>query len=336
MTASRTWNGLSQFWTQPLAPAPLALYRIALGAVVLLSLLASLAPYLDRYLGPDGLCPPDGVDDWLQRNGRFSLLRGPINLPLPQSLITPERDQAWRQWGEDLGAIRLLFGLWLASLFCMTLGLFTRPATVIAWVLTVSFQQRLSWLLNGGDWLFRTGLFYLMLTPSGAAWSLDNLLFRRAARPVPAWPIRLMQIHLCLIYLATGLVKIHDDWFRGVAVYWVLNDVALARWAYCQLPLPMFLCQLASWGTILFELCFWLLIWFPRLRPWVLLAGVGLHCGIWLATEVGWFSPITMCWYALFLSPVAAERVLNVLSGRGLFRRFAPSVTAGPGSGHGP
>jgi hypothetical protein len=40
----------------------------------------------------------------------------------------------------------------------------------------------------------------------------------------------------------------------------------------------------------------------PALRPWALLAGIALHLGILVHTEVGWFSPATVAWYALFLS----------------------------------
>ena len=40
----------------------------------------------------------------------------------------------------------------------------------------------------------------------------------------------------------------------------------------------------------------------PALRPWALLAGLAFHLGILIHTEVGWFSPATAAWYALFLS----------------------------------
>src|SRR5581483_2165602 len=116
---------------------------------------------------------------------------------------------------------------------CLTLGLATRPATIVAWALAVTFHNRLPWVLNGGDALFRAGLFYLMLAPSGAAWSLDRWLFP-ARQPVlvPAWPVRLMQIQLALIYFATGVSKLPADWLSGEAVYWVMNDLAVARWPY--------------------------------------------------------------------------------------------------------
>src|SRR5947207_8676192 len=91
------------FWTKPLRPEPLALFRILLGAVIFVSLLSSLAPFLDRYLGPDGLCPADGVDDWLRRTHRFTLLRGPVGIPFAESLVTPDQARAWNRGGRTAG-----------------------------------------------------------------------------------------------------------------------------------------------------------------------------------------------------------------------------------------
>lgn len=314
---------LIDFWVKPIRPEPLALFRILLGTVMLLSNWWSWAP-LDRYIGPAGLAPVDGYDEWLEESGRFCLTRGPINLPFLNSLLTREQIEAWQTWGENLDNFRLLMNLWLVAIAFFTVGLFTRSATVVTWALAVTFHNRLNWFLNGGDALFRNALFYLIFSRAGAAWSLDNLVHRRENRAIPSWPVRLLQIQFCLIYLATGVVKLNEDWLRGTAVYWVLNDMALTRWSYCQIPLPVFLCQVASWGTILFEIGFSFLVMVQKIRPWLLLAGLTLHLGIWAATEIGWFSQITLCWYALFLSPALAERILSILTGRWFLRRSVP------------
>jgi hypothetical protein len=297
---------LVDFWARPVRAEPLALFRVLLGTVGFASVLVSLGPQLDLFLGPDGLYPSAGLADWCRSRGRFSLLLGPSGIPFLQDWLPGRWTTAWAAWGADYLNVRVLFGLWLTALACVALGLASRLAAAVAWLLTVSFHNRLWWLLNGGDFLLCTGLFYLMLAPAGAAMSLDRLLRRPgAARPlIPAWPVRLMQIQLCLLYLGTGLAKLESDWLRGEAAYWVLNDLSLSRWSYCLLPVPLFVCRLLSWGTVAFELGFPVFVLLPRLRPWVLAAGVALHAGIWLTTEVGWFSPVVLCWYALFLAPL--------------------------------
>ncbi len=316
------------FWTRPVRAEPLALFRIVFGATLLLSVLVSYAPYLGLYLGRDPLLPSGQVDDWMSVNaGRFCLLRGPKNLP-PFDQLPAEYADAWTHWCERPANEYLLFGFWAASLACVTLGLWTRPSTIVALLLTVSFHLRIVQTTNGGDSVARCGLFYLMLAPAGAVWSLDAWMkrrwrSRRGLPPdpspvlIPAWSVRLIQIQLCLMYFFTGLVKVVDDlptliqtgrpaadadWLTGHAVYWVLNDIELNRVPFAWLAPPMWLCQALSWGTLVFEIGFSFLVPSRRLRPWVLLGGVSFHLGIWATTEVGWFSQMTICWYAVFLT----------------------------------
>jgi hypothetical protein len=320
---------LWDFWARPVRAEPLALFRILLGAAGLLSVLGGLAPDLGLYLGRDGLCPPAGLDDWLREGGRFCLLRGPVGLPLLGDVLPAGAADAWRRWGDDPGNAALLLAVWAAALAGVTVGLFTRLSTFVAWALAVTFFWRLPWVINGGDDLFRTGLFYLLLAPSGAAWSLDRLRRRQvpAGPPtVPAWPVRLAQIQICAVYFFTGLVKLVEDgsvggdWISGEAVYWVLNDVSITRWPYAWLPVPLAVCRLLSWGTLVFEIGFPLFVLSRRLRPWLLAGGVAFHLGILAATEVGWFSPYALCWYALFVPGEALER---------LARRVAPGKSLG-------
>src|ERR1019366_626878 len=118
---------------------------------------------------------------------------------------------------------------------------------------------------------FRNGLYFLILAPSGATWSLDQFLRRRraVARGEPA----------------------SDE------------PVLIEPWS-----VPLFICRLLTWGTLAFELTFIVLVWFRPLRRWILLAGLGLHLGILMTMEIGWFSQVTMCWYALFVSGKTLSR----------------------------
>ncbi len=315
------WRLLYDFWTRPIRAEPLALFRILIGVVTLLSLLTSLGPRLPLDLGPDGLCPGRAMDGWQKRSGRFCLLRGPVNLPLLDEFLPAESAQEWRTWCDAPRNAAWLFGVLVAAVVCMTFGLGTRISTVVAWALFVSFNQRLPWVQNGGDSMMRCALFYLLFAPAGAVWSLDSVLRRRRDAPgaaipvlIAPWPVRLMQIQLALVYLFTGISKIPDgllgnDWVSGEAVYWVLNDMSLNRWPYYWLPAPMLVCRFLSWGTLAFELGFAFVMAMPPrsrfvsvMRSGMLLTGVALHLGILVHTEVGWFSPATLCWYALLLS----------------------------------
>jgi hypothetical protein len=316
------------FWRRPVRAEPLALFRIVFGVTYLAALLIGLAPELNRYLE---LCPPEALDGWLGATGRWSLFRAPAHFPerKPEEtpFLSPEFARAWNDWGGRRENVQAMFALLVLAVVGLTLGLCTRTCSVAAWLLTISFHHRILWTINGGDDMFREGLFYLavpgLLTailnigqgvprepaPAAAVWSLDRRWARRrgdasrAAGPVfiAPWSVRLIQIQLCMVYFFTGLAKLGADWIHGEALYWVMNDLALARWPYFRLPVPMWLCRLASWGTISWEIGFPLLVACRWFRRGTLLVGVLLHLGILASMEVGWFSQVTLCWYAVFL-----------------------------------
>src|SRR5262249_50821849 len=156
------------------------------------------------------------------------LLRGPIALPLlddwlPPELaraypwlnqwLSPEQAEAWARWGARPSSTYLLFGAFLASLLCLTVGFYTRLSALLSLLLANTFDHRLQEFMNGGDGLARNGLYFLVLAPAGAVWSVDRWLRRRtdpAGEPVliPPWSLRLMQIQVALMYLFSGLAKL--------------------------------------------------------------------------------------------------------------------------------
>jgi hypothetical protein len=330
------WQELRDFWCAPIRAEPLALFRILLGLTLLGSLATGIGPRLVRYCGPDALLPAGAGDDWLRRGGRLCLLRGPIGIPYLEEALPRAQAAAWAGWGARPGNVYLLFGVYVAAVVALTVGLGTRLSALVALLLASTFHNRVPEVMNGGDALFRNGLYFLVLAPAGAAWSVDAWLRRRRTPAGPVWiapwSVRLMQIQLCVMYLFTGLAKLGDvkrvdgwfvgDWVDGQAMYWVLNDFAICRWPYAALPVPLLLCRLLSWGTLLFELGFVFFVLFAPLRRWLLLAGVGLHLGILAVMEVGWFSQVTLCWYVLFLP---GDRVAGFFARLGRRLRRVPS-----------
>lgn len=320
------------FWRRPIRPEPLALFRILLGVTYLAALLIGLAPDLNRYLE---LCPPETLDKWLGTTGRWSLFRAPAYFPERSAEDGPVIPKAfaerWNVWGADRNNVYAAYAVLVAAVFGMTVGFFTRFCTFIALLLTISFHNRILWTINGGDDMFRVALFYLTIAPAGAVWSLDRRRWLRRAKDAQAalepvyiqpWSVRLIQIQLCAVYFFTGLAKVGQDWINGEALYWVMNDLALTRWPYFRLPVPMWMCRIASWSTLIWEIAFPFLVFLPwllprplaipalafmqrmleRVRALTLLAGVALHVGIFLSMEVGWFSQVTLCWYVVFLN----------------------------------
>ncbi len=125
-------RSLYDFWSRPVAAEPLALFRILIGLVLLLSLLTSLGPRLALDLGPDGLYPVRAAIDG-QRSGRSSLLLGPANLPLLEEHLPDDCATAWRDWCDVPEHANRLFAVLVAAVAFLTIGLFTRTATVVSW-----------------------------------------------------------------------------------------------------------------------------------------------------------------------------------------------------------
>ena len=156
---------------------------------------------------------------------------------------------------------------------------------------------------NAGDTIRGITLFYLMLCPSGAAWSVDRIIQRRrlgTTFPAYVWPwgLRLLFIQLVLIYFMNGLYKVTGtNWLAGDSLYYVLCDLTLTRFSFAQLPIPFVVTQVSTWLVLAWELSFPLLVLFRRTRWLALAIGVAFHLGIFATMELGGFVPYVLCLY---------------------------------------
>jgi hypothetical protein len=103
-----------------------------------------------------------------------------------------------------------------------------------------------------------------------------------------AW-IWLMQLQICVMYVFTGAVKADSDYLTGTALYWVFNDLEITRWSYAAVPVPLFVCKLMTWTTLIFEAGFLFLVWVGARPRWMVVAGYVAHvCAyLWLKASLG-------------------------------------------------
>jgi hypothetical protein len=273
-----------RWWTEPVPAERLAALRIGLAAVLLLDLLTTYLPGLHDFFGPGSLGGPE---------------------------VFPERASAglW-QWSllagvESPWVLDAAFGLWVLAAITLLLGLGSRPSALVAWLLSLSFDHLNPEIVNAGDSLRGIILFYLMLTPCGAAWSLDAWL-RGRRHPgsrgqgifIYPWALRLLFVQMVWIYFSNGLHKVAGiDWLVGTSLYYVLADLTLARWSYAAWPIPFFLTRLLSWAVLAWELLFPLLVLQRTARRLALGFGVAFHLGIWVSMELGGFPLYMLCLY---------------------------------------
>ena len=201
MNPVRTWN---RFWFGPISARPLGVYRIVFGLFVLAHL-AFISVDLDYWYTDAGLLQGDEA----------RLAAGPLRFsPL--------------QWVQDPFSVRCVVGGLAAVAVAFMLGWRTRIMGVLLYLGLLSLYHRNVSTNCGPDMLMMITSFYMMLSPCGAAYSLDA---RREARRrgtlaeplIIPWAQRLLQIQLCLIYFLTAAFKCNGStWLGGTAVHYIL------------------------------------------------------------------------------------------------------------------
>lgn len=257
----RRWNG---FFHGPVSPRVCAVLRIGFGLLIFINFLV-FYPEVDRWFGPNGLLP-------------FEASR---------TIVDPDTVTIFQWFPESAAFVRACLILLLVQSLCLAAGFFGRFNAACVFVLMTSFHHRNMALIDAEDNLMRIACFLLIFMPLDDAFSLRNLIARIRRHPrqlehFPAWPLRLMQIEMSLIYLSTALLKLRgEDWRSGSALYYAVQIDLFKRF-----PMPAFLIEnpalssLATWGIMALELALPVGLWIRRTRPFAIAAGILMHLTI--------------------------------------------------------
>lgn len=273
--------GRSSWWTEPVPAERLAAFRIGVAAVLLFDIVLTYWPHVHDFFGRDSLGAP-----WVFASKRH----------------LPEWHWSVLESVEDPRVISAALAVWAGAAALLLVGLWSRASAAVAWALSLSFYNLNYFINNAGDTIKIIGLFYLMLSPCGATWSLDRWLRRRSGASGPVfiypWPLRLLFVQMVVIYFFNGLHKIvGPQWIAGTTLHYVLADLTQARWSYAELPMPDWLARLLTWMVLIWELAFPVLVLRPWTRTAALLMGVGFHVGIGVTLELAGFPWYMLCLY---------------------------------------
>ncbi|MDI3292148.1 HTTM domain-containing protein [Polyangium sp. 15x6] len=285
-------RALDVFLFAPATARPLAALRIGLASVLLVQAAVVQAEFLD----------------WFSRDGLFQadLARafGPFFGPRTGDLL------AWLSplgIGEATG-LRAIGAAYVVALVMLGLGLFTRAAAALAWFLHWTLMNSAAPLMYGVDSYAHIFLFYAIWVPVGRAASLDALISGASRAPTAGARIglRIMQIHLCISYFASGVEKAtYIDWWNGELIFRALSLPDYRRFDMSWLAHYPAISQLACWATLAIEIGYCVFIWPRRTRRLWLPAILSLHLGIAVFLGLHFFGAI-MCVlnFALFgISP---------------------------------
>ena len=294
-------------WFGEIDLAPVALFRIVYG-VLFFNWIWQLWPDIPAFFTDEGILPRGTA--LALASDRFSILMA--------------FGQTWQ--------VAIFWALSLVVGLMVIVGYRTTLACVLAFIATISFEERNTLILDGSDLVYRVLPLWLAFASSGARYSLDAALRRSRGEEVTgrgwAFPVRILQLQVAWIYLATGLEKmLGTKWPGGTATYWALQLKHTFGRAHADfLVRNDAVVHAMTWGTLATELGFAPAVFLPVLQPYLrfaaLAAAFGMHMGIFLFMNVGNFPIIMLAALILFLPPQWIHRF--VAEGRRLFGRERP------------
>jgi hypothetical protein len=289
------WN---RFWFSSTDAAPLALIRIAIGLLLLYSH-AVWALNSGSFFGADA---------WLNNSA--------------VSAIQPEGYAASALWWVDNSPslMALVHGVALLNAVLLTVGLWSRVAAPVAFLLTASFANRNPAALYGFDQVLGFVTLYLCVNPGHSWLSVDAWRqFKIRRESLESLSVsaniatRLIQLHLCLIYLVAGLAKLKGAaWWSGVAFWGAIGNLEYQTLDMTWLVDWPMVVSLLTVSALAWEISYAALIWNRWARPLVLAFGVLVHAGIAVCFGMMTFGLSMIVANVAFVSP----RVIRSLAKR--------------------
>jgi hypothetical protein len=282
------WN---RFWFAPADAFPLAVLRVLTGLMTIY-VLATLTPDLVRFFGPGGLVPVDVVRA--------------LRAPSPDAPAMPSTAVSLLEMVISPAELYAVHALALAVAVLFTIGFYSRVTAILTLIVVLSYIHRGPMLTTQMEHVLSMLLLYVSWSPCGEFLSIDA--WRRRRGPVAAAElaerqarasvtanvaVRLIQVHLTIIYLMMALAKINDGaaveggtyhaWWDGEAAWWLaakpgaslVDLTGILGWS-------VVLTNLWTLAIVAFELGFVVFVWIPATRPLMLAIAVPM----WLSLAV--------------------------------------------------
>ena len=296
------WHALVAWLLAEEHGTSLALFRIALGLVVLVDL-------GDMYRS--------GAMTLLWMPMESGGLRNPEASGLLAMIVAPTTASIWSVYGAAMIAAAGL-----------TLGLLSRLCSAVVLLSFLWLVSLFPSATGGHDRLISNALFVFAFARSDVTLSLRCWLADRrwrSATCISGWPRRVLVFQLVLMYVTTGINKLGVVWwpmgdFLAIHYALLLPHWARADWWWIAWLSP--LTKLATLTTLIWETTWWMVplwLWLRRtearggrLRRWAsvlnvrrlyVVVGLLMHTSLWLMMSLGPFSAITLAYYFLLYAP---------------------------------
>jgi hypothetical protein len=286
----------ANYWLGEIDSRPIAVFRIFFAALLFKDALFHL-PLAYWFYSNEGIFPVNTLHS-ISRLERFSLMDA---LPYTWMAI-------------------VFFLLWALVNLLLLVGYRTRLMAVLNFVMILSIHERNIYVLSGADTTLRVLSFWTMFLPLGQYYSIDAVRKRwaRYARshvlenlrvsPLPqtafAFPVRLVQLQIAIIYIFTFVLKLPGEiWRRGEALFYAfqLRTLTLPTADWLSVNAPDWLLKVMTYTALVSEGAFVPLVFSPIGQPLFrmlgLFLGTMLHLGIAVTMAIQDFSLVMIISY---------------------------------------
>lgn len=184
---------------------------------------------------------------------------------------------------------------------CIIIGFFSRISAFILLFIQILLMKGSTFFIYGADFFTSMSLFYLILFPSDAYFSIRHFFRPNKKKEYNYMPVkRLFQIHISIAYFFSGFDKLLGfNWWNGESIWKAIHLPYANRdfnFDFSWMADHSYILVIIGWSTIIIEMCYPLFVWIPKTRRlWVTLT-ISIHIGIALVLNLYYFSAIMIVW----------------------------------------
>lgn len=219
------------------------------------------------------------------------------------------------EWVKPIGDYTcLIFAICGISAFFVAIGLKYRLA-IITFFLSFTYIELMDKTAYLNHYYFISVLSFLMVfLPANAYFSVDNLLKQRTYTFIPKWTIDSIKLLVSIVYIYAGLAKLNSDW--------LFKAMPLRIWLPSKYDLPFvgesFMQQewvhyAMSWSGMLYDLCIPFLLLYKRTRWYAFALVVFFHVFTRVLFPIGMFPYIMIVTALIFFDANFHHRILSFI-----------------------
>ncbi|WP_373516510.1 HTTM domain-containing protein [Pricia sp.] len=273
---------LRSYITKPVEAAPLAVFRILFGGMMLLSILRFWSyGWIDKlYVRPQFFFSYFGFD-WIKPLGIYTYL---------------------------------VFAVCAVAAVMVAIGYKYRMA-IILFFLSFTYIELMDKTTYLNHYYFISILAFLMIfLPANAYYSVDSLKNpQKSFQKIPAWTINSIKLLLFIVYFYAGLAKLNSDW--------LLQAMPLKIWLPSKFDVPLvgdffhleWVQYAFSWGGAAYDLCIPFLLLYRKTRPFAFLMVVVFHLMTRVLFPIGMFPYIMIVSSLIFFDAGVHHKLLGYL-----------------------